>query len=357
MKLLGKVALLCGAMMMLATPAMAEKKVKWKLAMTWPGTLVPLVTSAIQMSQMVSDMTGGNFTIRIEGKEKHKAPMGVLDMVKGGQYQMGHTTSYYFKGKDITSVFFTTVPFGMTSSEQNSWLYQGDGMTLMQKLYDKFDVYAFPGGNSGVQMGGWFRKEINSLDDLKGLKMRIPGLAGEVLAKLGVNVTNIPAGELYTSLDRGTIDALEWVGPAMDITMGFHKIAPYYYTGWHEPAADTHFFINKRAFDKLPAEYQAILKAAMKAASVIMIAENFHMSSEAWSKMETDYPNIKIKSFPPEVLKAMKKATDEVFAGYSAENEEFKTIYESQQAYMAKARKWTKMSEYYYLQTSELVEE
>jgi len=204
MKLLGKVALLCGAMMMLATPAMAEKKVKWKLAMTWPGTLVPLVTSAIQMSQMVSDMTGGNFTIRIDGKEKHKAPMGVLDMVKGGQYEMGHSTSYYFKGKDITAVFFTTVPFGMTTSEQNSWLYHGDGMTLMQKLYDKFDVYAFPGGNTGVQMGGWFRKEINSLDDLKGLKMRIPGLAGEVFAKLGVNVTNIPAGELYTSLDRGT---------------------------------------------------------------------------------------------------------------------------------------------------------
>ncbi len=357
MKLLGKAALICGALMMLATPAMAEKTVKWKLAMTWPSTLAPLATSAIQMAEMVSDMTGGKFVIRVEGKEKHKAPLGIIDMVKGGQYQMGHSASYYWKGKDITSVFFTTVPFGMNMVEQNSWFYFGGGMTLMQKLYDKFDVYAFPGGNTGVQMGGWFRKEINSLDDLKGLKMRIPGLAGEVFAKLGVNVTNIPAGELYTSLDRGTIDALEWVGPGMDIKMGFHKVAPYYYTGWHEPASELQFLVNQKAFDKLPAEYQVILKTAMMAASAGMTMENFDMSAQAWAQIEADYPNIKIKTFPVEVLKAMKKATDEVMGAYAAENEEFKAIYESQQAYMAKARKWTVMSEYYYLQTSELVAE
>jgi TRAP-type mannitol/chloroaromatic compound transport system substrate-binding protein len=357
MKLLGKAALICGALMMLATPAMAEKTVKWKLAMTWPSTLAPLATSATQMAQMVSDMTGGKFVIRVEGKEKHKAPLGIVDMVKGGQYQMGHSASYYWKGKDITSVFFTTVPFGMNMVEQNSWFYFGGGMSLMQKLYDKFDVYAFPGGNTGVQMGGWFRKEITSLDDLKGLKMRIPGLAGEVFAKLGVNVTNIPAGELYTSLDRGTIDALEWVGPGMDIKMGFHKVAPYYYTGWHEPASELQFLVNKKAFDKLPAEYQVILKTAMMAASAGMTMENFDMSAQAWAQIEVDYPNIKIKTFPPEVLKAMKKATDEVMGAYAAENDEFKAIYESQQAYMAKARKWTVMSEYYYLQTSELVAE
>ncbi|MBW2683651.1 MAG: TRAP transporter substrate-binding protein DctP [Deltaproteobacteria bacterium] len=356
MKKLGKVALLCGAIMMLAMPAMAEKKVKWKLAMTWPSTLIPLASPGIQVAKLVSDMTDGNFTIRIEGKEKHKAPLGILDMVKGGQYQMGHSASYYWKGKDITAVFFTTVPFGMTASEQNAWLYRGDGMTLMQKLYDKFDVYAFPGGNTGVQMGGWFRKEINSLDDLKGLKMRIPGLAGEVFAKLGVNVTNIPAGELYTSLDRGTIDALEWVGPGMDIKMGFHKIASYYYTGWHEPASDMQFLINKKAFDKLPAGYQVILKTAIKAASADMFSENFDMSAQAWSKMEADFPNIKVKTFPPEVLKAMKKATDEIMAGYAAKNEDFKVVYESQKEYMGKARKWSKMSDYYYIQTSEAVE-
>ncbi len=357
MNFFGKSALFCGALMMLATPALAEKTVKWKLAMTWPSTLTPFASSVAKFAQNVSDMTGGKFVIKIEGKEKHKAALGILDMVKGGQYQMGHSASYYWKGKDITTVFFTTAPFGMTAAEQNAWFYYGGGLDLMQKTYEKYKVLSFPGGNTGVQMGGWFRKEINSLDDLKGLKMRIPGLAGEVFAKLGVNVTNIPAGELYTSLDRGTIDALEWVGPGMDIKMGFHKVAPYYYTGWHEPATELQYLVNKRAFDKLSPEYQAILKTAMQAATADMYSENFDASAQAWAQMETDFPNIKIKTFPKEVLKAMKKATDEVMNDYASSNAEFKAVYDSQKEYMAKARKWTKMSDYYYIQTSELVEE
>lgn len=335
----------------------AEKKVRWKIAMTWPSTLTPLATPPQKLAKMVGEMTDGNFVIKVDGKEKHKAALGILDMVKGGQYQMGHSASYYWKGKDITTTIFTTAPFGMTAAEQGSWLYYGGGMELMQKTYDKFGVYAFPGGNTGVQMGGWFRKEINSLDDLKGLKMRIPSLAGEVFAKLGVNVTNIPAGELYTSLDRGTIDALEWVGPGMDIKMGFHKVAPFYYTGWHEPASDMQFLINKKQFDRLPKKYQQVLKTAMKAVSADMYFDNFNMSAEAWAKMKTDYPNIKVKTFPKEVLVAMKKATDEVMDGYAAQSPEFKEVYESQKAYMAKARQWTKMSDYYYVETSEMVAE
>lgn len=356
MKFLRNVSLLCGAMMMLASPALAQESVRWKLAMTWPSTLTPFASSVQRFAQSVSDMTGGNFVIRVDGMEKHKAALGVLDMVKGGQYEMGHSASYYWKGKDITTVFFTTAPFGMNVAEQSAWFYYGGGMELMQKNYEKFDVLSFPGGNTGVQMGGWFKKEINSLEDLKGLKMRIPGLAGEVFAKLGVNVTNIPAGELYTSLDRGTIDALEWVGPGMDIKMGFHKIAPFYYTGWHEPATELQYLINQRAYDKLPPEYQAILKIAMQTASVDMFNENFDASATAWAEMKTDFPNIKVKTFPESVLKAMKQANDEVMDAYAAENEEFKTVYESQKAYMAKARAWTKISEYDYIQTSEMVE-
>lgn len=335
--------------------ASEEKNVRWKLAMTWPSTLTPLATPPQKLAQMVSDMTDGKFVIKIDGKEKHKAALGILDMVKGAQYEMGHSASYYWKGKDITTTIFTTAPFGMTSSEQAAWLYYGGGMELMQKTYDKFGVLSFPGGNTGVQMGGWFRKEINSLDDLKGLKMRIPSLAGEVFAKLGVNVTNIPAGELYTSLDRGTIDALEWVGPGMDIKMGFHKVAPYYYTGWHEPASDMQYLINKKAYDKLPPKYQSVLMTAIKATAADMYYDNFNMSADAWAKIETEYPNIKVKTFPEPVLKAMKKATDEVMEGYAAQSPEFKEVYESQKAFMAKARKWTKMSDYYYIQTSEMV--
>ncbi len=356
MRFLGRVVLACGVLMMMASPVLAEKTIKWKLAMTWPSTLTPFASSVHKFAQSVSDMTGGKFIIKVDGKEKHKAALGILDMVKGGQYQMGHSASYYWKGKDITTVFFTTAPFGMTAAEQNAWFYYGGGMDLMQKTYDKFKVLSFPGGNTSVQMGGWFRKEINSLDDLKGLKMRIPGLAGEVFAKLGVNVTNIPAGELYTSLDRGTIDALEWVGPGMDIKMGFHKIAPYYYTGWHEPATELQYLVNKRAYDKLPAEYQAILKVAMQAATADMYTDNFDASATAWAKMKTDFPNIKVKTFPDTVLKAMKKANDETMEAYAKDNAEFKAVYESQKAYMGKAREWTKMSDYYYIQTTEAVE-
>jgi TRAP-type mannitol/chloroaromatic compound transport system substrate-binding protein len=356
MRFLGKISLLCGALMMLATPAIAEKTVKWKLAMTWPSTLTPFASSVEKFAQSVSDMTGGKFVIKVDGAEKHKAALGILDMVKGGQYEMGHSASYYWKGKDITSVFFTTTPFGMNVDEQNAWFYYGGGMALMQKMYDKFNVLSFPGGNTGVQMGGWFRKEINSVEDLKGLKMRIPGLAGEVFAKLGVNVTNIAVGELYTSLDRGTIDALEWVGPGMDIKMGFHKIAPYYYTGWHEPATELQYLINKRAYDKLPPEYQAVLKVAMQAATADMYSDNFDASAKAWVEMKTEFPDIKVKTFPPDVLKAMKKANDEVMEGYAKENPEFKEVYDSQKAYMAMAREWTKMSEYFYIRALEDVE-
>ncbi|MCP3890277.1 MAG: TRAP transporter substrate-binding protein [Desulfobulbaceae bacterium] len=348
-----RISALCIALLLVATPVLAAKKVRWKLAMTWSSTLTPFATAPLTLAKMVEEMSGGNFVIRVEGSEKHKAALGILDMTKGGQYEMGHSASYYWKGKDIATVFFCTVPFGMNADEQNGWFYHGGGMELMQKTYDKFKVLSFPGGNTGVQMGGWFQKEINSLDDLKGLKMRIPGLAGEVFAKLGVNVTNIPSGELYTSLDRGTIDALEWVGPAMDIKMGFHKIAPYYYTGWHEPATELQFLINKRAYDKLPPEYQAMLTTAMKAVTADLYTDNFAGSVDAWDKMKTEYPNIVVKTFPPEVLQAMKKAADELYSEYAAKDESFKEVFESQKAYMKKARIWTNISEYNYIKTSQ----
>ncbi len=330
-----------------------DKKVVWKLAMTWPSTLTPLASPTHNLAKMVSDMTNGNFKIIVHGKEKHKAPLGILDFVKNKQYEIGHSGSYYWKGKDINTIWFTTIPFGMTMKEQYSWFYYGDGMRYMKKVYDKFGVLNFPGGNTGVQMGGWFKKEINTVEDLKGIKMRIPGLAGEVMAKLGVSVTNIPAGELYTSLDRGTIDALEWVGPGMDIKMGFHKVAPYYYTGWHEPASEMQFMVNKEAFDKLPKNYQNILITAMKASASDMYYENFHASSEAWAKMKTEFPNIKVKSFPQPVMQKMKDATDEVLNNYASKDKIFKAIYKNQKAYIKKARQWSKMGEYGYIKTTE----
>ncbi|PID74987.1 MAG: ABC transporter substrate-binding protein [Desulfobacterales bacterium] len=358
MKYLQKFILLLIVAAMIAIPAgsaFAGKKIRWKLAMTWSSTMVPISNAAPRLAELVKEMTGGNFEIRVEGSEKHKAPFGILDMVKGGQYQMGHSASYYWKGKDITTIFFTTAPFGMTSEEQFCWLLYNGGLELQQKIYNKFGVYSLPGGSTGVQMGGWFRKEIKSLDDLNGLKMRIPGLAGEVFAKLGVNVTNIPPGELYTALDRGTIDAIEWVGPAMDIKMGFHKITPYYYAGWHEPASDTQFLINQKAFNKLPKEYQAILKTAIQRVNHENYAENVNANIHAWAKMKEEHPEVKVMVFPEPVLKAMKKATDEVMAEYGAKNPGFMEVYKSQQDFIKKARPWTTRSLKYYLEASELV--
>uniref|UniRef100_UPI0040488A34 TRAP transporter substrate-binding protein n=1 Tax=Aliarcobacter sp. TaxID=2321116 RepID=UPI0040488A34 len=345
-KLLVTTALVAG----LTTAATAaEKVVKWKLAATWGSTLTPFIDSPTNMSKLVEEMSDGRFTIRVDAANKHKAALGILDMVKGGQYDMGHSASYYWKGKDIDTLPFTTMPFGMTAPEQYAWFYYGGGMDLMKKAYAKHKVLAFPGGNTGNQMGGWFRKEINTVADLQGLKMRIPGFAGEVMAKLGLTVTNIAPGELYTSLERGTIDALEWVGPGMDVNMGFHKIAPNYYTGWHEPATELQFLVNEKAYNKLPKDLQNILLTAMRVSAYDMYIQNYHMSSEAWSTMLTEFPNIKVKTFPKEVMDAMKKANDELLVEMTKDAPLLKEVLDSQAAYQKKAREWTKMSDYLYL--------
>jgi TRAP-type mannitol/chloroaromatic compound transport system substrate-binding protein len=330
-------------------PKAEKEAIVWKLAQTW-GTGFPIFGDAvIKMADMVKTMSNGELEIRIDSANKHKAAFGILDMVKAGQYEMGHSASYYWKGKDANTMFFTTMPFGMIAPEQYAWFYYGGGMELMKKVYDKHGVYSFPGGNTGNQMGGWFRKEINTLDDLNGLKMRVPGFAGEVLSKLGVVVTNIAPGELYTALDRGTIDALEWVGPSLDLNMGFQKIAPYYYTGWHEPATELQFMVNQEKFDALPKHLQEILTIAMQYAAYDMYARSYHESAVNWASIEKEYPEVKIRTFSPEIISAMKQSNDELLAASAASDPVFKEILDSQNAYMKMARKWTRISDYAYL--------
>ncbi|BAK72010.1 TRAP transporter substrate-binding protein [Arcobacter sp. L] len=334
----------------LITSLQADDKVyKLTMATTWTDTTSPLIDAAKNMAKLANDMSNGRLVIKVDAANKHKSPFGVLDMVKAGQYDMGHTASYYWKGKDINTLPFTSMPFGLTSPEQYAWFYYGGGLDLMQKVYAKHGVLSFPGGSTGVQMGGWFRKEINSLDDLKGLKMRIPGFAGEIMAKLGVQVTNNAPGELYMSLERGTIDALEWVGPSMDISMGFHKIAPFYYTGWHEPASEMQFIINTKKFEKLPADLKEILLVAIRVSAYDMYIQNYDMNATAWQKMKADYPDIKVKTFPKPVMDAMKKANQELRVEMSKESPLLKEVLDSQDAYMKKVREWTKMSDYLYL--------
>jgi len=326
-----------------------KETIVWKLAQTW-GTGFPIFGDAVlTMAELVKVMSNGELEIRVDSANKHKAAFGILDMVNAGQYEMGHSASYYWKGKDANTMFFTTMPFGMIAPEQYAWFYYGGGMELMRNVYDKHGVYAFPGGNTGNQMGGWFRKEINTLDDLEGLKMRVPGFAGEVLSKLGVVVTNIAPGELYTALDRGTIDALEWVGPSLDLSMGFQKIAPYYYTGWHEPATELQFLVNKAKFDALPEHLQEILTIAMQYAAYDMYARSYHESAVNWASIEKEYPEVQIRTFSPEIISAMKQANNELLAESAANDPTFKEILDSQKAYMKMARKWTEISDYAYL--------
>lgn len=327
----------------------AQRVYKLKMATTWGPTLSPLIDAAQNMAKMAEELSQGQLQIQVDTSNKHKSPFGVLDMVKGGQYDLGHSTSYYWKGKDINTLPFTSMPFGLTSPEQYAWFYHGGGLELMQKVYARHNVLSFPGGSTGVQMGGWFRKEINTLDDLKGLKMRIPGFAGEIMARLGVQVTNIAPGELYTSLETNAIDALEWVGPSMDVKMGFHKIAPYYYTGWHEPASEMQFLVNQRSFKKLPKHLQEVLIMSFRLAAYDMYIQNYDMNATAWQQMKKEYPNIKVVTFPKPIMDAMKKANDDLVKEMTSQNPLLKEVMDSQEAYMKKVREWSIMSDYRYL--------
>lgn len=326
-----------------------DKVYRWRLAETWPSNFPIFGEVPETMAENVKKMSNGRLIISIDSKNKHKAALGIFDFVQSGQYQMGHSASYYWKGKDINTLFFTTMPLGMIAAEQYAWYYFGGGKELSKKVYDQYGILSYPGGNTGNQMGGWFKKEINSVEDLQGLKMRIPGFAGEVLAKLGAKPTNIPPGELYTALERNTIDALEWVGPSLDLNMGFHKIAPYYYTGWHEPATELQFMVNEEAFDELPKDLQAILEVAMREAAFQMTAQSYHESAKNWATIQQQFPDVEVKSFPPTVMDALKKANAELIKEFEEKGGLTAEIIRSQREYMEKVRTWTEISDKAYL--------
>lgn len=329
----------------------ADKVYRLKLAETW-GPNTPILGDATKnMAKLAEEMSNGRLQIRIDSANKHKAPLGIFDMVKSGQYDLGHSSSYYWKGKVPNTLYFSSMPFGMISTEQYAWFYRGGGMELMEKVYAPHNLLSFPGGNSDIQMGGWFKKEINSVEDLKGLKIRIPGFAGEVMAKVGAKPTNIAPGELYTSLERGTIDALEWVGPAFDLRMGFQKIAPYYYTAWHEPGSETQFLVNKKKWDSLPKDLQVILETAFRVSAFDMYTQAVDANANSWATMSAEYPDIKVRDFPPQVLKAMQAATAELLEQQANNDVLAKEIIESQKQYLAKVRAWTDISSKAYLES------
>jgi TRAP-type mannitol/chloroaromatic compound transport system substrate-binding protein len=349
-------AILAVATTFAPTHALAQDTFTLKLAETW-GPNFPIFGDATKnMAAMAEKMSNGRLQIRIDSANKHKAPLGVFDMVRAGQYDMGHSASYYWKGKVPNTLFFTSMPFGMTALEQYAWFYYGDGMDLMQEVYEPLGLKSFPGGNTGVQMGGWFRKEIKSVEDLQGLKMRIPGFAGEVFAEVGVSPTNIAPGELYTALERNTIDAVEWVGPALDLRLGFQQIADYYYTGWHEPATELQFLVNQKVWDGLPADLQEILRISMRTAAYDMLIQSQHENAKAWASIKNEYPNVQIKNFPDDVFQAMYKANNKLLTEAATGDELAAKIIKSQEDYLKDSRAYTDISERAYLNTMGTVE-
>ncbi|KAA0441292.1 MAG: ABC transporter substrate-binding protein [Candidatus Thioglobus sp.] len=327
----------------------SDKIYNLKLAETWPSNFPIFGDATKNFKKLAESMSNGRLKIRIDSKNKHKSALGIFDFVKSGQYDLGHSGSYYWKGKDINTLFFTSMPFGMITSEQRAWFEYGGGQELMDEVYGKHGLKSIIGGSTGNQMGGWFKKEINSVDDLKGLKMRIPGFAGEIMAEVGAKPVNIPAGELYTALDRGTIDALEWVGPSLDLRMGFHKVAPYYYTGWHEPGTELQFIINLKKYRSLPQDLQTILTTAMKLSAYQMYAQSEYESAKNWENMKKTYPNIQVKTFPQPVFDAMRAANQKLLKKLSANNPLAKKIIKSQSDFLQKARAWTAISDQAYL--------
>lgn len=326
----------------------AEATYQWRLAMSWPEGTPMLHNAAARFARNVENMSGGRMRIIVDAPGRHKAPLGVFDMVRSGAYEMGHTASYYYKGKDPATTFFTTVPFGMTPTEMNAWYYYGGGLELLNEVYARHNIVAFPAGNTHLQMGGWFRKEIQSLEDLKGLKMRIPGHAGEVVGKVGMKPMSIPPGELYAALERGTIDAVEWAGPANDVKMGFHKLAPYYYTGWHEPGAELHVFINKEKYDALPDDLKTMIAVSAKEVSLDILSEAFYRNVIAWEEMKNEN-EINIRTFPKDVLDAFRKANDELLKEVAERSLMAKKVIESQKTFLERSKDWSRITDEDYL--------
>ena len=317
------------------------KKVTLKLATSWPAHFPIMGTGVDTFAKRCFELSGGTLEIKVYAKNILVPAMQVFDATSAAQIDAFHSGVYYWKGKNSSFSIFGGMPLGLTSEEMITWLKFGGGYELWREMYAKFNLYPLIGGTTGPQMGGWFKKEINSLDDLKGLKMRIPGLGGEVMKRLGVNPVLLPAGEIYTSLERGTIDATEWVGPALDSMMGFAKAASYYYTGWHEPGSILEITFNKTRWEKLSDEHKAIITAATEEMTGNMLQEFRYKNAKALQELPS---NVQIKTFPKEMMEAAKVALHDVLADESEKSSDFKRVLESYQAFAKLNKPWDDIS-------------
>jgi len=328
-----------------AAPAVhAQAAIRWRLASSFPKSLDTIFGAADTFANMVKKMSGGKFEISVHAAGELMPAFGVVDGVQQGSIECAHTAPYYFFGKDDTFALGCAIPFGLNSRQMTAWIYQGNGLKLLREFYAKYNIINFAGGNTGAQMGGWYRKEIKGVEDLKGLKFRSGGFAGKVLGRMGVVPQNIPGGEIYQALEKGTIDGAEWVGPYDDQKLGFNKVAPfYYYPGWWEGGPQLDFFINTTAFNGLSAENKAIVEAAASHAHVEMQAKYDALNPTALKQLVAN--KTKVVPFPKEILDLAFKESMALYSEISAANPNFKKVYDDYSAFRKDQNLWFRFTE------------
>ena len=326
-------------------PGAGGSKIRWKMLTTWPQNFPGLGTGASQLAKRIQQMSGGRLEIKLYAAGELVPPLETFDAVSRGIAEMGHASPYYWKSTHEAAQFFTAVPFGLTAQEMNAWLYYGGGLELWHQLYARYNLIAFPAGNTGVQMAGWFNQPVNSLEDLKGLKMRIPGLGGEVLRRAGGLPQLLPGNEIFTALQTGAIDATEWVGPYNDLAFGLYKAAKYYYyPGWQEPGANMECLINKEAFNSLPEDLQWIVRQACQAENLDMLANYTAENNKALNILINQH-QVQVKRLPEEVLTRLSQLADEVCAEIAARDPFSQTVYDSFIAFRDSVYDWTAVSD------------
>ena len=322
---------------------------KFRMVTTWPKNFPGMGVAAENLAKAVDEMSDGRLTITVYGSGEVVPALGVFEAVSLGNVEMGHGAAYYWKGKVPAAQFFTTVPFGMTAQEMNAWLHHGGGMTLWEELYAPYNLVPIAGGNTGVQMAGWFNKEINSIEDIQGLKMRIPGLGGEVFNRVGGSAQTLPGSEIYTSLQMGAVDATEWVGPYNDLAFGLHQVAEYYYyPGWHEPGPTLETIINKEAWDSLPADLQAILRTASRMINEDSLSEYTARNNDALRELVEEH-GVKIRRLPDDVIEALREASREVVSALPGDDELAQRIHRSYSEFHEDVMRYHEISERAYI--------
>jgi TRAP-type mannitol/chloroaromatic compound transport system substrate-binding protein len=330
----------------LASPASAQShpQVRWRMASSFPKSLDTLFGTATDIAGRVSRLTEGRFEIRIFAAGEIVPPLQVMDAVQNGTIECGQTAGYYYVGKNAALAFDTALPFGLNARQQNAWMYHGGGLQLMRELFRQYNIVNFPCGNTGTQMAGWYRREIRSVADLKGLKMRVAGLAGQILERLGVVPQQIGGSDIYPALERGTIDAAEWVGPYDDEKLGFQKVAKfYYYPGWWEGSAQLSIYVNAKQWASLPKPYQEALEVACAEANVSMLARYDAKNTEALRKLVS--AGAQLRAFPQPVMEACYKVAQEIYAELGAKNADFRKIYEPWSRFRDEQYLWFRVAE------------